>query len=82
MSGAGPRARGRAAGGPGGLAAAAVLVLGVRLVDAALPTTAESRPADDPTEMRDRLARAVALGAVALAAAAAGRAVARRLGRR
>lgn len=53
--------------------AAVVLAVGVRLVDAVLPTVppgergAPRRP-DDPGEVRDRLLRALALGAVLLVA--------------
>jgi hypothetical protein len=61
------------------LVAAAVLAAGVRLVDAVLPGPrtdgAGARAADDPGEVRDRLVRAAALGAVLLVAGWAGRTV-------
>ena len=64
------------------LVTAAVLAAGVRLVDAILPPPTggaadaggSARVADDPGEIRDRLLRAAALGAVLLIARRAGRA--------
>lgn len=60
--------------------AAVVLAAGVRLVDAVLPGPGDGpgRAADDPGEVRDRLLRVVALGAVLLAARRAGRWAGRR----
>lgn len=60
------------------LVAAAVLAAGVRLVDAVLPGphaagAVGARAADDPGEVRDRVLRAAALGAVLVVAGWAGR---------
>ena len=65
------------------LVAAAVLAVGVRLVDAVLPGPGRAegtvaRAADDPGEVRDRVLRAAALGAVLVVASRVGRSTARR----
>lgn len=66
--------------GPGALVATAVLVAGVRLVDAVLPDDPPApRAADDPAEVLARLRRLAALTTVLALSGWAGRAVAARL---